>query len=260
MKHACLHDLLLSDDLKAKCPGLAEPVYEFAKYIGEHIPEGELSPETFSCTAVLALDDILKGRCGFLVGDSDFPQYLVEHREEVLIQAPFVLQIIDAITDEEFATETRNVCKSTLEWDPPKKPVADNIHTVIPDDGPANIAAAVNWWKNALTSPKMDNGDPTMGLFMTLLGSSIARSNTEEAIAKFCEELSKQLCEESKNGQDAFYLIVDYGPGRYLRDACERADVNLQFPCKTYMAITRQKVSVSCGYQAPEEEIWSDTP
>ena len=257
MEYAYLHDILSDDELRTKCPGLAEPVYEFAKYIGEHISKGKLLPKAFCLTAALSIGDIQQGRCGFCIGDSVFPRYLAEHKEEVLLQSPFVLQIIDALTDEEFSTETRRICKETMGWDPPKKPVADNIRTAISDDCPANIAAAVNWWKNTLASPKMDNGDSQMDLFMALLGSSLTRGNTEEAIAKFCEELSKLLCEESKNGRDTFHLDVDYGPGEYLYDAAEKAGVRLQFPCKTNMQITPQKVSVSYGYCAPWEDVWT---
>ena len=256
MKYAYLHEVLLDKELRTKCPGLAEPVYEFAKYIGEHIFKGEISPDDFCFIAALSLADVECGRCRFNIGDPSFPQYLAEHKDVVLLQSPFVLQIIDALTDEEFAMATRKICKDAMGWDPPKKPVADNIRTAISDDCPANIAAAVDWWKNTLTSPKMDNGDAQMDLFMALLGSSLTRGNTEEAIAKFCEELIKLLLSESKNGRDTFNLDVDYGPGEYLYDAAKNAGVRLQFPCKTNMRITPQKVSVSYGYCAPWEDVW----
>ena len=256
MSELNLHDLLLSDGIKEKCPGLSEPIYEFAKYIGEHISTGELLPEAFALTAALSLCDVQQGRCSFNIGSSKFPQYLIDHQTEVLLQAHLVLQIIDAVTDEEFAAEARKICKETMKWDPPKKPVAENICVKTPDGCPANIVAAVDWWRKTLASPKMDNGDSQMGLFMLLLGSGLTSRNTENAIASFCDELSRLLCTEAENGITEFSLDVDYGPGGLLYEASEIAGVNLQFPCKTHMRVNPDKVVVSYGYCAPYETIW----
>ena len=250
---------VLSEDIRSKCPDMAEPVYEFTDYVAAHIGDESIEPMGLVLTIVCALDDVDKGRCGFCVGDHSFPQELVEHQFEVKMQAKYILQIIDVVCDADFAEETRALCKDALGWDTPKRTNLGEMEDDIEDkDHPANIVAAVNWWRKTLVSPKMDNGNSQMGLFMALLGSAVNSGNIKEAINGFCAELTKLLCEKFAAGTESVSLNVDYGPDWLLAEAAEKAGARLQFPCKTHMWVKKDEVTVSYGYRAPYEEIWHE--
>lgn len=258
MSNTNIRIALNSENIRTKCPGMSEPVYQFAEYVGAHINDNA-DPMGLALAVTCALDDVKKHRCGFGGPNTDFPDYLAEHELEVQMQAAYILQIIDAVADPDYANEAREVFSLYMGWNPPKRPKVDNIPEPDSED-PANVRAAVNWWRNTLVNPKMDNGDSTMGLFMSLFGSGLTGGNTESAITAFCDALSILLCDKVYDEGGDYYisLDVDYGPGGLLAEAVDRARgaKNLQFPCKTHMIIKPDEVTVSYGYCQPYETIW----
>lgn len=245
------------------CPGLSEEVYALADYMSKSAND-ELIPVGMAMCLVLCIDDIKKGRNGFAFAESnELPEYLIKHKTQVLAQAVYIPQIIDAIADEDFANEFRKICKEQLHFDPPRRDEKYNQNADIEGDYPEYVKVAVNWWANAIVNPKFDNGDDSMtggiSLMMAMMVSS-KNSITAEQIGTFKKELANTIVEQIES---SYYgecrLSVDYHPDMLLYSAAQKAGINddMGFPWKTNMSISKEKVSVSAGYAAPWEELWT---
>jgi hypothetical protein len=239
-------------DTRTKCPGMSEEVYQLADYLAKHINE-EIVPRGVVIILICTMDDINKGRCGFGGGDCSFPDYFIEHKSQVLAQACYILQIIDEVTDAEFANDVRTECKNTFHWNVPKRvSVSDD------NEYPAYVTAAIDWWAEAIQHPKMDNGSNSLGSLMAMLGgSSLAKNFSEEEMKNFRSKLAAGIISEIEKYGCA-QLRVDYGPDGILYEAGEAAGITngFAFPCKTYMRVSKDEVTVSAGYAAPNETIW----
>lgn len=245
------------------CPGLSDEVYALADYMSKSAND-ELNPEGMSMCLFLCLDDIKKGRNGFACAESEeLPEFLIKHKAQVLSQAVYIPQIIDAIADEDFANEFRKICKEVLHFDPPRRDEKYNLSADIEGEYPEYVRAAVNWWANAIVNPKFDNGDNSMAggmAFLMAMMVSKKSSISKDQIDIFKKELADIIVEQMESSYcGECQLGVDYHPDMLLYSAAQKAGINddMGFPWKTNMRISKEQVSVSAGYAAPWETIWT---
>jgi len=137
------------------------------------------------------------------------------------------------------------------------------------------IETAVKWWSQFLeTTAKFDNGDNSHTGFITSVMASMLSENVktttqdkekfEKAFTQILEEKYKTNWDENNPIFGAMYnsISVDYHPCKYLCDAVSLAgldyDINNKFPYKTNMRVRPGFVSVSYGYGAKQEVLYTD--
>lgn len=121
------------------------------------------------------------------------------------------------------------------------------------------VDAAVNWWKQAIESPRYDNGDdsPTGGM-VTMLAMMAEKPKSSDSVEAFGAALAEILKADERVAQQG--LHVDYNPEGALYDAAQKAGMKLArdvgFPWKTNMWFTDDGgVKVSAGYGASQKYI-----
>lgn len=238
-------------DARKLCAGMSEEVYALTDYLAT-VANDSLVPAGFLMMFVCVMDDLEKKRCGS-AARADFPEYLAIHNLQVRAQMPFILQVVDAIAEPDFADEVRAQCEEAFHWNVPKRV---DVSSKISEH--ENINAAVNWWAEAIQHPKMDNGDDGLSMLMMMLGGCTnSRQLTETELQLFREKLSDGIMRQMEH-MDHVTLRVDYEPDRILGEAGGAIGLGqFNFPCKTTMWITETEVSVSAGYRAPKQTIWS---
>jgi hypothetical protein len=130
------------------------------------------------------------------------------------------------------------------------------------------IKVAVKWWGNQLRhTAKQDVGDDMLNLTMTALSPKM--EITEAQIQQFEELLNVDLLNKYKGNwyeddpmRGGYYrtITTDYHPEGFLYNAAIAAGMKAccpPFPAKTCMRVDPDKVSVSCGYGAKEEILWT---
>lgn len=258
---------ILMEDVNSKlanarnaCPGLSEHVYALTDYMSVYANKC-LTPQGLLLCFVICLDDIKSGKRGIPESVEPFPEYLLSHKVQVLVQAAYVPQVIDALADEDFSTEFRSLCKKILNFNPPKRQKIDDTNTHFEDIYPKNVQVAVNWWANAIANPKFDNGDKSAsGGMASILAMMLSARNTitEEQVKKFKKELAELIVEQLDDSAYTCNLSVDYGPNHILSAAAEKADIpaGMNFPRKTQMTISKDKVTVREGDGASTKILW----
>lgn len=242
------------------CPGLSEDVYALTDYMSVCANE-TLVPIGMLMCLVLCLEDIKRGECGFAKIVEPFPQHLVTHKTQVLAQAVYIPQIIDALADADFAEEFRILCKENLDFDPPSRQERYDVNADIKGNFPEYVKVAVNWWANAIVNPKFDNGDDSMAgggmAFLMAMMVNTKKNISDEQVKIFKDELANLIMAEMTSPYGC-RLSVDYNPDYILSAAAEKAGIHndMGFPWKTSMNITKEKVSVWAGYGASEEILW----
>lgn len=250
-------DNLVMQDARAKfaaarelCPGMSEEIYALTDYIATVINEGGLDVFGFPVIMIGIMDDLEKKKCGFRPSEAiEFPEYLAEHNLQARAQLPYILQVIDAMADEDYAYAVREECRECFEWEIPKL-----INTIAEGEGqPAYIKAAVDWWVDVIQHPKMDNGTDELASFMAMFGGATNRRQlTSTELRTFHEALTEVLNERFAAGDCDVKLQVDYGPDGFLAKAGDKIGLGLlDYPCKTTMWISSTEVSVAYGYGAP---------
>lgn len=247
---------------RESCPGLSEDVYALTDYMAK-VANDELVPNGMLMLLVLSLEDIRREENGFAGAESkEIPEYLIKHKTQVLTQAVYVPQVIDAIADEDFANEFREICKDVLKFDPPKRYGKYDQNADIDGDYPEYVKVAVNWWANAIVNPKFDNGDNDMnGAMAIILAMKVnsKRSITKEQIDIFKKELADIIVAQMESSlNEECRLGVDYHPDMLLCKAAQKAGINddMGFPWKTTMCINKNKVYVAVGSGASWETLW----
>lgn len=125
----------------------------------------------------------------------------------------------------------------------------------------ADMAAA--WWGEAIQEPKFDNGPPSDGL-ACVLGPMMANTLVEDVPdptkVKFVIRLAEVIREKIQHQVGAYSVIsTDYGPDMTLGEIAEEFGIPAtNFPWKTVMWISRNHVSVSYGYGAPEKVLYAN--
>jgi len=114
------------------------------------------------------------------------------------------------------------------------------------------ISKAVEWWGNAIRSPKFDNGDNSDQGGMTMMLAHLASSKhnpTDEQIETFKKNL-EELMKNDRCDISRFGLFCDYGPDATLGEAAKKSGISeLVFPWKTGMWFRDGKVVVQHGYR-----------
>lgn len=160
-------------------------------------------------------------------------------------------QVVDAIADEKFATEFRQICKETFGFNTPKRVFANTDSTY-----PEYVQVAIDWWANAVQSPKFDNGGD-VNPFLIMMISGNRKSYTEEEIKIFKECLAKNILSQIKE-YGSCSLSVDYDPCDILADAGNKIGLNsTNYPWKTWMKVSDKIVEVSEGWSSGRKTIWS---
>ncbi len=101
---------------REKCPGMPEEVYLFADSLSEQMNEA-LVPTGVAMAIALALDEF---RCE-RVKRHEGPDAPATDGREIIRSARYVLQVIDAVTDKEFADEVRELCAKAFNWRPVRR-------------------------------------------------------------------------------------------------------------------------------------------
>lgn len=237
---------------REKCVGMSEEVYAVTDYMST-VASDSLYPEGLAICLALVMDDIQRGKSGFATcPNMELPQYLREHKNQVLDQMPYVLQVIDEIAEPEFADEVRSICKQVLNWNPSKRVKVD-----LDDDYPEYIKAAVDWWATAISSPKHDNGVDMPYMLMQIISGS-GKSYSEDEMRLFKTTLAEGIIHEVKE-YGKCTLGVDYQPCCLLFEAGEKMGVSsvAGWPWKTTMFIDENEVRVSAGYGAGYKTLWT---
>ncbi len=248
---------------KEKCPGLNEEVYMLTDYI-ENIIGDECEPLDMLVCLVLSLADVRRGRSGFVSYEyKELPIQMEERRAQILAQAVYFPQIVDAVFSESFAKEFRIICKTKLGYDPPKREKIYDPYEHIEGNYPEYVIVAVNWWANAIRHPKFDNGNNDASEIKTRMLTQMVNAKskiTQWQIEKFKQTLAKKILQIIENSQKQKCIIsVEYEPDDTLYASAKEAGIKEteSFPWITHMTITPKKVSVSEGYNAEWKTIWS---
>ena len=233
------------------CPGMSEEIYALSDYLAA-ITHDQLVPGGIVIMLIGVMDDLEKKRCGF-ANKVEFPEYLVTHNAQARAQLPYILQVIDAVVEPDFADAVRTECQEAFHWNIPKR--IEVSHEVSKH---AHINAAVNWWAEAIQHPKMDNGDDSLAMLMVMLGGCTNRRQlTETELQTFRTALANDIINEMEH-RKSMTLSVDYGPDYILGIAGNAIGLGqFDFPCKTVMWISETEVRVRAGYGASEQVIWS---
>lgn len=99
------------------CPGMTRIDYRFAEYLAANLNE-RVSPAGVVTTLGVLLGDITKYKYDHnaALTSTGMPDLIRRMYNAALVQAPHILQIIDAVTEPEFANEVREECKKEFCW------------------------------------------------------------------------------------------------------------------------------------------------
>jgi len=234
------------------CPGMSEEIYAITDYMAT-VANESLVPQGLAVCLFLVKYDIQNGKSGFATGrNAELPQYLRDNKNQVLRQLVYIPQVIDEIAEPDFAKAFRDICKVILDIDPPKRVKVD-----WDKEFPEYVKVAVDWWANAVASPKLDNGENLPVGLMTLISRTGKRYSKDE-MKIFKNTLAERIVERLEY-DEICYLHVDYRPCALLEEAGSKIGIDsmMGYPWKTRMEISKRKVEVSNGYQAPYETIWT---
>lgn len=233
---------------RSLCPGMPDEMYALTDYLAS-VTNDKVTPDGLNVCLVLISDDIQKNRNGF---GGEFPNYLRNNKSQIIAQMANFPQVVDAIAGEVFAQEYRRIFKALFNFEPPKR-----ANAAAPSALPKYIEVAVDWWANAIQSPKYDNGsDIDPNLLISIMGKR--RELTEDEIRTFKHNLAYGI-EEQISKYGSCTLSVDYNPCPILANAGDTIGLNamLDYPWKTTMVINNKEVLVSSGYDSKLSTLWS---
>lgn len=233
------------------CPGMSSDMFLLTDYMSKNTND-TIVPTGVMVMVDCVMDDIEKGTNGAGV---ELPDEFKTRRELIINEILWFPQVIDAIADEAFAKEVRTQWKKFFGMVPPKRVNTREIK--LSSSHPEYINAAVDWWANAIISPKFDSGVviPVSLLFLIVTST---KEYTPDEIKIFKETLAGEIEERMK--KDGYCcLSVDYHPCDMLMLVGQKIGVDdtIGYPCQTYMKISQNEVSVVAGYSAPKEILWS---
>lgn len=129
-----------------------------------------------------------------------------------------------------------------------------------------NLEIATNWWADKISgNVRHDNGalNEISSLMACALADMGTKSVTEKQLTDFKKALASEIIEMLRLYGRAD-LCCDYGPGKSLKDAAQKAGIPLMiFPFKTSMLINGTgDIIVRDGYGAPSKvigrvEVWN---
>ena len=112
---------------------------------------------------------------------------------------------------------------------------------------------AANWWADAVTHTKYDNGDDGPAGGMAMMLATLSRQSVDGGQR---EKFVQAITAEMECFEDHDTLDVDYAPCNELRNAMTRAGISTHnAPWKTIMWFCNGGVQVKHGYGAEEREL-----
>ena len=122
-----------------------------------------------------------------------------------------------------------------------------------------STVAGVDWWVEQIQNPTFSNG----GSGQTESLMAILRLQQVQPLSLTQKkEFGKLLTDRIQTKLDAegsICLFVDYAPYYDLGEVANSAGIpGVNFPIKTTMTITKNRVSVNCGYGADEVILYND--
>ena len=125
------------------------------------------------------------------------------------------------------------------------------------------IITASMWWADKLRKRQPhNNGDHSKSSIIACMLADLGTKNvTEEQYKVFEHELAVGIEKEYdeyvvKHNFQCIYIGCDYDPCYILAEAANKAGIStLNFPFKTHMSITKNKVLVADGYGKPYVSI-----
>lgn len=236
-------------DARTLCPGMTSSMYELTDYISQ-VFNDELDGHGLTMSMTLVYSGLKSGRDLFT--GKALPENLLNDSESIMTELLNMPQVVDEIADKEFAESFRNSFERVF-----KEKIRKRIQLYPGKDYPGNVKAAVNWWAEAIQSPKLDNGEELPSLIMSLVAET-KRTYTVEEIREFQNALA-ELIYKQLSEYDRCELYVDYEPCPLLAEAGNLIDINGRtgYPWKTDMIITNEIVEVKSGYGEPLQKIWS---
>lgn len=120
--------------------------------------------------------------------------------------------------------------------------------------------AAAMWWANTLVDAKQDAGLEGKHADMMAMIAKQNKPEQHEQLLEFREILQARLEDRLLASSWRVTFGVDYHPDHILSSCAEKAGLRLgmsDWPWKTMMWASPTEVSVSYGYGAEVETIWS---
>lgn len=126
------------------------------------------------------------------------------------------------------------------------------------------ISKAVDIWCKKLFVPIFDNGDNSVHGGMTNMLATMNIQNDKAGIddmparvEMFRGILTAELHRLRDSPYFPYWLDVDYGPCKVLRDAADKAGIpQSQFSCKSSVVMRPGRLSVRFGYGAPNTNYY----
>ena len=187
------------------CMGYSEYAYRFVDYVAENLT-GPVGPIGLGAAVTLRFTEIQNcyGKDGHKL-----PEYYIAHREEILEEAWVILQVIDVVTNDEFAEEFREFCGHAFGWK-----VLKRLTVTDDEDYPESVKAALDWWTGVIQAGRNDE--------RVIFDRDYRRYKqlTAEEILTF----RKSLAEELRHGWLEFLDTID----GEIRDALSTVDLSSQ--------------------------------
>lgn len=232
--------------------GMSNDFYIMTDYISENI-EDSLGPRGMMAVAIGVFADLTGEEDRGLGGE--MPEIMKERKGIIIQELQWLPQFIELIADEDFTEDIKWMWKDCFKYTPPKKMMTDSIKTSC--EYPEYIISAVDWWANAITAPKFDNGED-MPMIVLYLTSGRVKKYTPDEIKIFKDSLAEEI--KNKLEEDGSCIIeVEWDePCDILHEAGKMIGVPAQigYPWDTQMKIDAKNVSVSAGKGASWEVLW----
>jgi len=139
-------EVLLTDvssklrEARKLAPNVPYELHDFADYLASVAGDHEIVPMGMIMLLTLALDDLLKERCGF-ANKVQFPEDLKEEKFQIIIYLSYFPLIVDKIASKEFAEEFRTMFTEVFgEAQPPVDETKEDFGVTIVEDGVVDIS------------------------------------------------------------------------------------------------------------------------
>lgn len=229
------------------CPGMEEEMYVMTDYLATVIKDAVI-PTRLILTVSSIENAIKKGKNSYK--ESPLPELFIKDPWRASVAITALSQCVDEIADKDFADEYRKLGNDFFGAVLPKK-----INTANGEDYPEYAKVAAEYWANTIQTRNFNNGDALTSIFaMAIAGSK--REYTKEELKIFKESLAETVYEKVET-YGTCTLDVDYGPCYLLAKAGKLIDVDpFDYPWKTSMIATKEKVTVHTGYGADRKVLY----
>lgn len=234
---------------KELCPGMLPIDYVFADCLADYLNES-MTPRNFALFTCLMLEDIRD-----VQEETDknalaaYPEVYKTKGEKMLRQAKYVSQIVDVITEPDYANDVRHFFKIMFGWD-----VVKRVKVVDEKEYPPHVQFAIDWWTGQIQ--RHERLTETEGR----KNSVAAKEFTTDEIGMFRDTLANFIMRECSKNHGFCHLEVDHYPNEVLSIAARFAGVEERalrsvFPPLTRMDIHEESIYVAIG-RGPGEVVW----